>query len=104
MLTCRAAFFLGGHGEFCVGFEGEWGYLCAGLNRQEAENAKFLRERSNDPLGPESCADTARDSVKPRQGYKRGGRLSCENLQPGPRAPATRRPNRRWVPCPLPPS
>jgi hypothetical protein len=49
------------------------------------ENAKFLRERISDPLGPESCADTARDSVKRRQGYRRGGQLSCENIQPGRR-------------------
>jgi len=28
-------------------------------NRHEAENGKFLRERSSDPLGPESCAVTA---------------------------------------------
>ena len=25
-------------------------------NRHEAENAKFLRERTSDPLGPEFCA------------------------------------------------
>src|SRR5260370_42637477 len=47
-------------------------YWCAGISRHEAENAKFLRERTSDPLGPESCADTARDSVKRRQGYRRG--------------------------------
>src|SRR6266853_5898636 len=52
--------------------------LVRGLNRHEAENAKFLRERSSDPLGPESCADTARNSVKRRQGYRRGGLLSCK--------------------------
>ena len=28
----------------------------AGINRHEAENAKFLRERISDPLGPEFCA------------------------------------------------
>ena len=28
----------------------------AGINRQEAENEKFSRERSSDPLGPEFCA------------------------------------------------
>jgi hypothetical protein len=28
-------------------------------------------------IGPESCAATARDTVKRRQGYRRGGRLSC---------------------------
>ncbi len=30
---------------------------CAGLNRHEAENAKFLRGRSSDPLGPEFCVE-----------------------------------------------
>jgi len=59
--------------------------MCAGINRHEAENAKFSRERTSDLLGPESCADTARDSVKRRQGYRRGGQWSCENLQPGRR-------------------
>jgi len=29
--------------------------LCAGLNRLEAENGKFSRERTSDLLGPESC-------------------------------------------------
>ncbi len=28
---------------------------CAGINRHEAENGKFLRVRSSDPLGPEFC-------------------------------------------------
>jgi len=28
---------------------------CAGINRHEAENAKFLRVRSSGPLGPEFC-------------------------------------------------
>src|SRR5271157_3118615 len=60
-------------------------FQCAGINRHEAENAKFLRERSSDPLGPESCAVTARDTVKRRQGYRRGGQLSCEKIQPGRR-------------------
>jgi hypothetical protein len=33
-----------------------WNQLqCAGINRHEAENAKFLRVRSSDPLGPEFC-------------------------------------------------
>src|SRR3984893_13819882 len=32
----------------------------------------FMTERTSDPLGPESCADTARDSMKRRQGYRRG--------------------------------
>jgi hypothetical protein len=38
-------------------------------NRHEAEKGKFLRERSSDPLGRESCAATARDTVKRRQGF-----------------------------------
>src|SRR5256886_15631321 len=58
---------------------------CAGLNRHEAENAKFLRERSSDPLGPESCAATVRDSAKRRQGYRRGGRSSFEKMKSGSR-------------------
>jgi hypothetical protein len=28
---------------------------CAGLNRHEAGNARVLRERSSEPLGPEFC-------------------------------------------------
>ena len=40
---------------------------CAGLNRHEAEDESSLRERSSDPLGLESCAATARDTVKRRQ-------------------------------------
>jgi hypothetical protein len=43
-------------------------WQCAGINGHEAEHAKFLRVRSSDPLGPESCAATARDPVKGRQG------------------------------------
>src|SRR5258708_38727978 len=42
-------------------------------NRYEAENAKFLRERSSEPLGPESCAVTARGTVKLREGYRWAG-------------------------------
>jgi hypothetical protein len=40
---------------------------CAGNNRHEAEDERALRERSNDPLGLESCAATARDTAKRRQ-------------------------------------
>ena len=29
----------------------------AGINRQEAENERFSRGRSSDPLGPEFCAE-----------------------------------------------
>ena len=30
--------------------------LCAGINRHEVENARVLRERTNDSPGPEFCA------------------------------------------------
>jgi len=30
-------------------------FQCAGLNRHEVENGKFLRVRSSDALGPEFC-------------------------------------------------
>jgi hypothetical protein len=30
--------------------------LCAGINRQEAEDERSSRERSSEPLGPEFCA------------------------------------------------
>jgi len=30
--------------------------VSAGINRQEAENVNFSRERISDPLGPEFCA------------------------------------------------
>ena len=36
--------------------EAQNGNPCAGINRHEAEDAKFLRERASDPLGPEFCA------------------------------------------------
>jgi len=36
--------------------EGQIGNSCAGINRHEAENARFSRERVSDPLGPEFCA------------------------------------------------
>src|SRR5260370_6465401 len=43
-------------------------YLCAGINRHEVEDERALRVKTSDLLGPESCADTARDSVKRGQG------------------------------------
>jgi hypothetical protein len=43
-------------------------FQCAGVNRHEGEDERALRVRSSDPLGPESCAATARDAVKRRQG------------------------------------
>ena len=42
-------------------------------NRHEVEDERALRERSSDPLGPESCAVTARDTVKRRQRIGGGG-------------------------------
>ena len=30
---------------------------CAGINRHEAGNARVLRERSSEPLGPEFCVE-----------------------------------------------
>jgi hypothetical protein len=41
------------------------------------------RTTAADQPGPESCNVTVRDTVKRRQGYRWGGRLSCENIQPG---------------------
>ena len=38
------------------------------VNRHEGEDERALRVRSSDPLGPESCAATARNAVKRRQG------------------------------------
>src|SRR5207247_2679188 len=35
---------------------------CAGINRHEVEDERALRERSSDPLGPESCTATASDT------------------------------------------
>ena len=49
------------------------GAMCAGINRQEVEDERASRERTSDPLGPESCAATARDAPKRRQGYRRAG-------------------------------
>jgi hypothetical protein len=45
-----------------------WRYLCAGINRHEVEDERALRVKTSDLLGPESCADTVRDSVKRGQG------------------------------------
>jgi hypothetical protein len=43
-------------------------FQCAGMNRHEVEDERALRERSSDPLGPESCTATVRDTAKRRQG------------------------------------
>jgi hypothetical protein len=42
--------------------------MCAGIDRHEAEDERALRVKSSDLLGPESCADTVRDSARRRQG------------------------------------
>jgi hypothetical protein len=42
--------------------------LCAGINRHEVEDERALRVKTSDLLGPESCAATARDPAKRRQG------------------------------------
>src|SRR5712672_3003488 len=36
---------------------------CAGLNRHEAGNARVLRERSSEPLGPEFCV-VRKDAIR----------------------------------------
>ena len=37
---------------------------CAGLNRHEVEDERALRERSSDPLGPESCGAVREGGVE----------------------------------------
>jgi hypothetical protein len=54
--------------------------MCAGINRHEVEDERALRVKTSDLLGPESCADTARDSVRRRQGLAARGRTT-ENAQ-----------------------
>src|ERR1039458_7451028 len=44
-------------------------FQCAGINRHEAENAKFSRVRSSDPLGPEFCVGAPRGA---RRSVNRG--------------------------------
>jgi hypothetical protein len=55
---------------------------CAGMNRHEAEDERALRVKTSDLLGPESCADTARDSVKRRQGLGGGGYPAPKRCNP----------------------
>jgi hypothetical protein len=43
------------HGEWSE-FAVHWPEVSAGINRHEAGNERFLRERSSEPLGPEFCA------------------------------------------------
>ena len=46
---------------------------CAGLNRHEAEDESSSRERSSDPLGPESCGAAREGAVEALTGDRRGG-------------------------------
>jgi hypothetical protein len=47
----------GERSEFAVHWpEVHWPEVSAGINRHEAGNERFLRERSSEPLGPEFCA------------------------------------------------
>jgi len=49
------------------------GTLGVRRDKPEVGDERASRERTSDPLGPESCAVTARDAAKHRQGYRRGG-------------------------------
>src|SRR5215471_15977278 len=42
-------------------------------NRHEAENERVSRERSSDPLGPESCGAAREGDVEALTGDRRGG-------------------------------
>jgi hypothetical protein len=55
---------------------------CAGLNRHEVENERVLQERSSEPPGPESCAATARDPAKRRQGIGGVGDRASKRCNP----------------------
>jgi hypothetical protein len=64
-------------------FVGEKSRLqCAGLNRHEVENERVLQERSSEPPGPESCAATARDPAKRRQGMGGVGDRASKRYNP----------------------
>ena len=54
----------------------------AGLNRHEVENERVLQERSSEPPGPESCAATARDPAKRRQGIGGVGDRASKRCNP----------------------
>jgi len=67
---------IGGTVETSASFEARYAplsYPTAGINRREVEDERASREGSSDPLGPEPCVVTARDTTKQRQGYRRGG-------------------------------
>jgi len=55
---------------------------CAGLNRHEVENERVLQERTSEPPGPESCAATARDPAKRRQGIGGVGDRASKRCNP----------------------
>jgi hypothetical protein len=55
---------------------------CAGLNRHEVENERVLQERNSEPPGPESCAATARDPAKRRQGIGGVGDRASKRCNP----------------------
>ena len=52
MFTCRTAFFLGGHGEFCVGFEGEMGLFQANAEGALLKGYYDLALARQPPDGP----------------------------------------------------
>jgi hypothetical protein len=54
-----------------------WPDLCAGLNRLEAENGKFSQKGLAICSAPSLALGIARYTAKRRQGYRRGGQLSC---------------------------
>src|SRR6202049_2348337 len=55
---------------------------CTGVNRHEVENERVLQERSSEPPGPESCAATARDPAKRRQGIGGVGDRASKRCNP----------------------
>jgi len=55
---------------------------CAGINRHEVKNERVLQERSSEPPGPESCAATARDPAKRRQGIGGVGDRASKRCNP----------------------
>jgi hypothetical protein len=51
-------------------------------NRHEVKNERVLQERSSEPPGPESCAATARDPAKRRQGIGGVGDRASKRCNP----------------------
>jgi len=51
-------------------------------NRHEVKNERVLQERSSEPPGPESCAATARDPAKRRQGIGGVGNRASKRCNP----------------------